>query len=63
MIQAPHQDDAFAFVVEKLRGNPNGYGNGNNAMYDVWLLVSYGNISRPLDIRRIAKESSNKILN
>src|SRR5260370_42330647 len=37
MIQGPHQDDAFAFVVEKLRGNPNGYRNGNNETYDVWL--------------------------
>jgi hypothetical protein len=30
-------DDAVAFVVEKLKGNPNGYISGNNPTYDVWL--------------------------
>jgi hypothetical protein len=37
MIQGPHPDDAFAFVVDKLRSNPNGFGSGNNATYDVWM--------------------------
>jgi hypothetical protein len=37
MIQALHPDDAFTFIVEKLRANSNGYGTGNNATYDVWL--------------------------
>jgi hypothetical protein len=37
MFPAPHVDDAVAFVVEKLKGNPNGYINGNNPTYDVWL--------------------------
>jgi hypothetical protein len=37
MIKAPHADDAFAFIADKLKANPDGYGSGNNATYDVWL--------------------------
>jgi hypothetical protein len=37
VIRAPHPDDAFAYVVEKLRASPNGCSDGNTATYDVWL--------------------------
>jgi hypothetical protein len=37
MFQAPHPDDACAFIVHRLRENPNGYGTTNNASFDVWL--------------------------
>jgi hypothetical protein len=37
MFQAPHPDDALAFIVDTLRSNPSGYGNGNNPTYDVWV--------------------------
>jgi len=37
MFPAPHVDDAVAYVVEKLRSDPNGYIDQNNGRYDVWL--------------------------
>jgi hypothetical protein len=37
MFPAPHVDDAFVFVVEKLRSDPNGYIDPNSGRYDVWL--------------------------
>jgi hypothetical protein len=36
MFPAPHVGDAVAYVVEKLRSDPNGYIDQNNR-YDVWL--------------------------
>ncbi len=36
MIPAPHPDDAFAYITERLRENPNGYLH-QGRMYDVWL--------------------------
>jgi hypothetical protein len=37
MLQGLHSDDAFAFIVDKLRTNPDGYCVAGNASFDVWL--------------------------